>query len=75
MKHWLKAFGIEQADGMYHISFVSQRNTIVYLADGVLTFDKKHRIETDDFSFAFKELSELMKNKDFLDDLEAHLII
>jgi len=75
MYPWLKAFGIEQGDnGMYHISFVSQHNNIVYLGDGCLVIKAKDRVESDDFNFVFDELVSLMKNEEFIKDLESYLV-
>ena len=70
----LNSFGIEQnkKNNMYRIFFISG-STKLFLGDEILSEDATKALETDSFSFAFDELSSLMKDADFMLHLEACL--
>ncbi|NCD00338.1 MAG: hypothetical protein EOL95_11660 [Bacteroidia bacterium] len=70
----LDSFGVEQnkKSKLYRIFFISG-TTKLFLGDEILTEDATKALEADSFSFAFDELSSLMKDADFMLHLEACL--
>ena len=68
----LTSFGVEQniRTNMYRIYFLFGTLKF-FLGEDIITEDATLALETEDMEFAFDELKQIMKDKDFLDHLEA----
>lgn len=68
----LTSFGVEQnlKTKQYRIYFLSDTLKL-FLGDEILTENSDKALETDDFSFAFEELTKLMNDEDFMEHLES----
>lgn len=68
----LTSFGVEQniKTKQYRIYFLADTMKL-YLGEEIITENPLKALETDDPSFAFRELSSLIDNKDFIEHLQA----
>jgi len=66
--------GCDVSQSKYHIWFISTSNIKIFLGEDMLTEDRSQAIETDNMDFALSEMSDLLKNQDFIDELETYLL-
>ena len=67
--------GCDKMADYFHIYFFSQHNMRkLYLADDSLTENISEALVSDDMSFIANELSELLKDKEFIDYLEKEMV-
>jgi len=68
----LTSFGVEQnlKTKLYRIYFLSDTLKL-YLGEDIITENPTEALETEDISFAFEELYNVMQDDDFLTHLKA----
>jgi len=68
----LTSFGVEKniKTNLYRIYFLSGTLKL-FLGDNIVTENASEALETDDVSFAFDELGNIMSDKDFIEHLES----
>ena len=73
----IASFGVSNEKGkdLFHIYAIGFNNVKVYFyEDGTWGEDTCKKAESDDFMFVYNELTELLKDKEVLNNLQAALL-